>query len=156
MASGRVGAAVLGVLLVLAYAGGSALWVQTNSGWYQALRRPAWQPPDFVFGLIWPYNFVVLGIALVLIALRLEPREVATTLVVFAASVAASLLWSYLFYVPHHLGGATAALVTAAVLTVPVTLAAFRASTVMGWFLMPYQAWICIAASLCWGYWRLT
>lgn len=155
MTTGRIGAAALGVLLVLIYAGGSALWVQTSGSWYAALKRPWWQPPDVVFGLIWPYNFTVLGFALVFIAQRLNTTEIVIALSTFAASVVAALSWSYLFYVPHHLGASAIALGIAAVLTVPVLVLTFRASLVTGWLLVPYQLWILVATSLAWGYSRL-
>ena len=155
MSGARLGAAALGVLFVLAYAGGSALWVQTNGGWYSALKRPWWQPPDVVFGLIWPYNFVVLGVALVLVAQRLSSVEVAVALGCFAVSVVAALGWSYLFYVSHQLGLSAVSLGIAALMTIPVLMLTFRASTIGGWLLLPYQVWVLIATSLAWGYSRL-
>ena len=150
-----MGAAVLGVLLVLVYAGGSGFWVETNSAWYSALKRPWWQPPDIIFGLIWPYNFIVLGFAMVFIAQRLSRGQVIAALVVFALSVAAALLWSYLFYVSHSLGASAVALGAAALLTIPVVWFTFQASSIAGLLLLPYQAWVLVATSLAWGYSRL-
>ena len=152
MSASRITAAVLGIGLVLAYAGGSALWVQTASGWYLALRKPAWQPPDVVFGLIWPYNFLVLGIAMFVLARRGTEAALLIGLASLTTSVAAALLWSYLFYGPHSLTASTVALVLAAVLTVPLLVTVFRTSPALGWALVPYQLWLCVAASLSWGY----
>lgn len=155
MIGGRLGPAVLGVLLVVGYAVGSSLWLQNSGSWYSNLKRPWWQPPDVVFGLIWPYNFVVLGFAMVYIANRLNAGEVAIALVCFAISVAAALAWSYLFYVPHHLGASAIALGTTAVLTAPVLYFTFKASMLTGFLLVPYQLWVIVATSLAWGYSRL-
>ena len=152
MSTGRLGMAVLGVVIVLVYAGGSALWVQTDSAWWNSLNRPSWQPPDIVFGLIWPYHFTVLGFAMVFIAQRLSEWQIRTAIGIFALSVVAALAWSYLFYVPHQLGWSTVALAVAAVLTAPVLWFTFQASFVTGLLLVPYQIWICIATSLAWGY----
>jgi translocator protein len=33
---------------------GSGLWVNTGDGWYRSLNKPTLQPPDFIFGLLWP------------------------------------------------------------------------------------------------------
>ena len=155
MSATRLAVSVLGVLLVLAYAGASALWLENNSAWYIGLKRPWWQPPDVVFGLIWPYNFTALGIALVVVAQRLSYWQMGMAIGLFAVSVATATLWSYSFYSTHQLGPAAAALAITAVLTVPVVVYVFSASTLMGWLLMPYQLWIITAASLSWGYWRL-
>ena len=66
----RTVAAAAGIALVLIYMIGSSLWVNTGDSWYRDLAKPSWQPPSYLFGLIWPYNFVVIGIASVLIAQR--------------------------------------------------------------------------------------
>jgi tryptophan-rich sensory protein len=65
---------VIGVATVFVYAIGSGLWVNTGDNWYRSLNQPPWQPPDFIFGLIWPYNFVVLGIAAVTVSNQLLRR----------------------------------------------------------------------------------
>lgn len=155
MSAWRLAAATFGVALVIVYAGASGYWVQTDSAWYSALKRPWWQPPDVVFGLIWPYNFVVLGISMALVAGRLPRLHVAIAVGLFAASVASATLWSYWFYGPHLLGPAAAALAATVLLTLPLLYFVFQASTLLGWLLVPYQCWIAIATSLSWGYWRL-
>jgi tryptophan-rich sensory protein len=102
--------------------------------------------------LIWPYNFAVLGIASYQVSRSLTRIESITWLVFFGLSIAAALTWAYQFYVPHNFLFASIALTSAAVLTLPVLLLAFRASMAMGLLLVPYQIWVAIAASLAWGY----
>lgn len=155
MSSFRVWGAALGVLIVLVYAVGSGYWVQSSGSWYGSLRRPAWQPPDIVFGLIWPYNFVMLGLAAWVVSQQLVRASVIAWLCWFAASVAAALVWSQQFYVPHHLVTAAIALASAALLTIPVLMLTWRASTLIGALLLPYQVWVLVAASLSIEYARL-
>ena len=103
--------------MVFVYAIGSGVWVSSSPGWYATLNRPTWQPPDFIFGIIWPYNFVVLGFAAYNVAQSLSRNLALTWIVVFAASVASALTWAYQFYVPHNLSIAATALVITAILT---------------------------------------
>jgi benzodiazapine receptor len=145
-------AAVIGILLVAIYAFGSGMWVSNSSGWYFALNRPSWQPPDWVFGIIWPYNFIVLGISAFAVARSLSMKLVITWLVVFAVSVTAALFWAYFFYVPHNLVGAAVALPLAAIITIPIMILTFRVSVGIGIALLPYQIWILVASSLAIGY----
>ena len=145
-------AAALGIVLVLVYAIGSGIWVSNSPGWYSSLVRPPWQPPDFVFGIIWPYNFIVLGIASYKVATSLSKPVVTTWLLIFALSITAALVWAYQFYVPHNMGVAAFALGVAATLTMPLLLLTFRASLLMGVLLIPYQLWVIIATTLAWGY----
>jgi len=144
--------AAIGILFVFIYAFGSGIWVSSSPSWYSSLNRPSWQPPSAVIGLIWPYNFAVLGIASYQVSRSLTRIENITWLVFFGLSIAAALTWAYQFYVPHNFLFASIALTSAALLTIPMLLLTFRASLAMGLLLVPYQIWVAIAASLAWGY----
>ena len=148
-------ASSIGVALVLIYVIGSGLWVNTGDGWYRGLNQPAWQPPDFIFGIIWPYNFIVLGFAAVIVSNRLSAALVATYLIVFAITVACALTWAFQFYRPHNLEAASTALSCVAVLTVVLVVIASRASLPLALALLPYQVWVSIASFLSWTYARL-
>lgn len=135
------------VVVVVVYAALSGLWVGNDSGWYQRLAKPPWQPPDWVFGVIWPLNFLAL-IAAGIVVSRADPSRAAAVLAVLAVSVVFALGWAYLFYVPHALTGSAIALGVAAVLTWVVLV---MASRVVGWtglLLTPYAVWVSLATSL--------
>jgi benzodiazapine receptor len=148
----KVIAAAIGILYVFIYAFGSGIWVSSSPGWYASLNRPPWQPPSAIFGLIWPYNFIVLGIASYQVSKSLTRFENIIWLAFFGLSVLAALIWAYQFYVPHNFLIAAIALTSTAVLTIPMLFLTFRASLAMGLFLLPYQIWVAVAASLAWGY----
>jgi tryptophan-rich sensory protein len=147
----RYAIAASGIAIVLIYAIGSGLWVNTGDSWYANINKPSWQPPGFVFGIIWPYNFIVLGIASVVIAQRATTSTSLTYILFFALSVAAALTWAYLFYRPHNLTGAAIALTLTALLTIPMTYILFTISIPMAIAVMPYQVWVAIAAALNWS-----
>ncbi len=151
----RTVAAAAGIALVLIYMIGSSLWVNTGDNWYRDLAKPSWQPPSFIFGLIWPYNFVVIGIASVLIAQRASKVTTSIYLAFFALSVAAALIWAFQFYRPHNYLASAIALTAAALLTLPMTYIVATVSIPMAIAFAPYQIWVAIAASLSWGYWHL-
>jgi tryptophan-rich sensory protein len=147
--------AIIGIAILAAYVIGSGLWVNTGDNWYRTLNQPSWQPPDFIFGIIWPYNFIVLGIAAVTIAQKASTLNAVIYLAFFAFSVACALTWAYQFYRPHNLQVASIALIGTAVLTIPMIFIAFRTSTPIALALLPYQAWVATAASLSYQYSRL-
>ncbi len=93
-----------------------------------------------------------MGIAAFQISASLSRNEVLVWLTFFALSVAAALSWAYNFYVPHNLQFAAFSLGITALLTLPVLLLTFQASTLLGFALLPYQIWITIATTLAWGY----
>ena len=65
--------------------GGASGWL-SNSGygnaWFDALQKPSFMPPGWVFGVVWPILYALLGIALAMI--QAEPssprRQAALTL----------------------------------------------------------------------------
>jgi translocator protein len=78
----RSASSVIGIALVLVYVVGSGLWVNTGDGWYRSLNKPTLQPPDFIFGLLWPYNFIVLGIAAVVVSQRASSASLRDRLII--------------------------------------------------------------------------
>ena len=148
-------AAVAGIAIVAIYVIGSGLWVNTGDNWYRTLNQPSWQPPGYIFGIIWPYNFIVLGIAAVTIAQRATTTTTLIYLSFFALSVACALIWAYQFYRPHNLEFAVIALFGTALLTLPMLVIAFRTSIPIGIALVPYQVWVATAATLSYQYSKL-
>jgi len=149
-----IGAAI-GIAIVAIYVIGSGLWVNTGDNWYRTLNQPSWQPPGFIFGIIWPYNFIVLGIAAVTIAQRATTALSITYLTFFGLSVACALIWAYQFYRPHNLQFAAIALAGTVLLTLPMVMIAFKTSTSIGVALLPYQIWVATAATLSYQYSKL-
>ena len=146
---------VIGVATVFVYAIGSGLWVNTGDNWYRSLNQPSWQPPDFIFGLIWPYNFVVLGIAAVTVSNQLSTTKAIVYLSIFAFSVVFALTWAYQFYRPHNLFAASLALALVAILTLPMLFFIYQASPGVFIATIPYQLWVITAAYLSYNYAKL-
>jgi tryptophan-rich sensory protein len=136
------------VATVVVYAGLSRVWLDTDSAWYRGLDKPWFQPPDVVFGIIWPLNYLALLVVGVLVALREPAAAARRMLVVLAASVVLALGWSYLFSEERRPGAAAVALVGAAVLTWVLVALAGRARWWYAALLLAYAGWMTLAASL--------
>ncbi len=141
------------LVLVAIYIGFSSYWVDSSSEWWRSLKRPTWQPPDYVFGLIWPYNFLVLIVTTFVIADDSENYVLWTLF--FGITVAAATWWGYDFYRAKVFRRASIALILCAIFNVPLMVFTLNKSTTMFALLIPYQIWISTAASLATGYWYL-
>ncbi len=82
--------------LVLAFAGGALTDV---GAWYQGLRKPSWQPPNWVFAPVWTTIFVLAAWAAVA-AWHLAPDSAARTLLVtlYVINGILNVAWSLLFF----------------------------------------------------------
>lgn len=117
--------------------------------WYQALRKPPWQPPDWLFGPAWTVIFALTAASGVF-AWRDAPGRSAREwiLVLFACNGFLNVLWSLLFF---RLRRPDLALVEVAFLWLSILLPmlAFRRySPRASVLLIPYLAWVSFAAFL--------
>lgn len=124
----------------------------SNSGygnsWFEALEKPFFMPPGWLFGLVWPILYALLGIALALILQERPTRRRRYALILFFAQLLLNYAWSPIFF------GAQAiqlGLVTILVMTALAAMAArqfWRIRTLAGALMLPYLAWLCFAAAL--------
>lgn len=132
--------------LAVAAAGGLA----TDLGpWYQDLHKPAWQPPDWLFGPVWTLIFGLAALAFVMTWHRAPDRADRLRIVGwFALNGTLNVLWSVLFFRLHRPDWALAevGLLWLSILALIVVLA--RYSRTASWLLVPYLAWATFAAAL--------
>lgn len=128
---------------------GLGAWLTELSPWYYGLNRPAWQPPDWLFGPAWSVILTLASLS-ALLAWRAAPDRAGRLLVVvlFAANGALNILWSALFFRLRRPDWALfeVPLLWLSVLA-PVVLLA-PSSTVASLLLLPYLAWLSFAAAL--------
>lgn len=153
--SASLGTTALWLAIVAVYAALSTVWTARDPGWYAGLDRPSFQPPDLVFAVIWPLNFVALFVVGVWFTRSVGDATAWPAVGVLAVSVAASLAWAWLFYVPHRLSAAALALIVAAALTWVLLALVARAVPWAGLVLTPYALWLTTAAALSVQYARL-
>jgi translocator protein len=135
-------------LAALAVAGLGAL--ATDLGpWYQSLHKPAWQPPDWLFGPVWTLIFGLAALAGVAAWSRArKPALRRRVLALFALNAALNVGWSLLFFRLQRPDWALAEIgllwLSVVLLIVVVTPLARPAA----WLLAPYLVWVTFAAVL--------
>lgn len=132
-------------------AGSASGWL-SNSGfgnpWFDALDKPSFMPPGFLFGIVWPALYALMGIALAMILA--EPpsprRRAAVTL--FFLQLALNFAWSPIFFAGHGLSLAKYVIFVMAVLAAAAAGQFLRIRRVAGLLLVPYLLWLVFAATL--------
>jgi tryptophan-rich sensory protein len=117
--------------------------------WYEELRKPAWKPPDWLFGPAWTLIFTLTAVAGAQ-AWRLVPDRAGRTriVVLFAANGVLNVLWSVLFFRLQRPDWALleVPLLWLSVLALMITLGAH--SRALAWMLLPYLVWVSFAAAV--------
>lgn len=132
--------------MVLVVGGGSLIGAATPPGaWYAALEKPFFDPPGWIFGIVWPLLYVMIAIAGWRIFLR-APAGAAMRL--WAAQLALNFLWSPVFFVLHSPGGALAVVLALLATILAFIAAARRVDGVAALLFLPYAAWVAFASLL--------
>jgi tryptophan-rich sensory protein len=127
-----------------------ALSTQLGS-WYYQLRKPGWQPPDWLFGPAWTLIFALAALAAVVYWRREGDRDSRLlVLVAFTLNGFLNTLWSLLFFRLHRPDWSLyeVGFLWASILLLMVLLD--RASRAAATLLLPYLAWVSFAAFLNW------
>lgn len=129
--------------------------VRQNLGWYHALNRPPFTPPDEIFGLAWGLLYILFGISAFLVFKNLSEKPAQQALLPFGTQLTLNACWTMLFFGLHLPG--TSLLLLAAMLVQGIWLvrAFWRASRAAGILLLPYGLWLAYAAYLNAGFWLL-
>lgn len=135
------------VAVVVTYALLSSVWTDTSSEWYATLEKPAFQPPDVVFGIIWPLNFLAI-LTVGLLLTRAHPERAQQSLALLTVSVVFALGWSNLFSQERLLWPAAVSLMVAAALTWALVASVSRAGWGYAAGLLVYAGWMTLAAAL--------
>jgi translocator protein len=116
--------------------------------WYEALRKPTWQPPNWLFGPVWTTLYVMLAVALALL-LRARPgplRNVA--LAWFGVQLVLNAAWSPLFFGLEQPAIAFVSICLLWIALLGSIMAAFKVRALVGWLQVPTLAWVSFALVL--------
>jgi len=131
---------------------GSLIGIVSNSGlskdWYVPLAKPAFQPPGWAFGVVWTVLYTMMGIAMAAILNEPESPRRRIALVLFVAQLALNFAWSPIFFGGGMIDAGMLVIVAMIALLVMTIIAFWRIRPLAGALLLPYLAWLGLAAAL--------
>lgn len=125
------------------------------SEWYTQLRKPAWNPPNWLFGPVWTALYTLMAVAAWLVWRQGGFATQRRALSLFIVQLALNAAWTPLFFGLHWPGVAFAELLLLWTAISAATACFFKVSRTAGWLMLPYLAWVTFAAILNAALWRL-
>lgn len=117
--------------------------------WYQGLRKPAWQPPDLLFGPVWTVIYALTAYAGVLAWRHGRDRAQRLRLMGwFALNALLNVLWSEVFFRLQRPDWALIEWVPFWLSIVVLIVAVAQLSHAAAWLLAPYLGWVTFAGVL--------
>jgi translocator protein len=148
---------VLGLVgwLLLCFAAAALGGLFPPGEWYAQLKKPTWNPPNWIFGPVWIALYAMMAVAAWRVWRGAGFRDRARPLGLFLLQLALNAAWSPLFFGLQSPALAFAIIVLlwfAILATLPAFWCVNRMSGVL---LLPYLGWVSFAAALNFALWRL-
>ena len=153
-------ASALGLAVSLALSLGAGLvgglaTASSVKSWYPSLAKPAWTPPDWLFGPVWTLLYLMMGLAAWLVWRQAEAGRARRPLLLYALQLLLNTCWSLLFFGLRSPG---LALLEILLLWLAIAATLWAFARVRGWaaaLLAPYLAWVSFAVALNFAIWRM-
>ena len=146
MAMTRSPFATILIFLIVSVGGGLLIGlVSIPDGWFAALQKPSFQPPNWLFGPVWTVLYVLIGIAGARVFMK-APQS--TAFKVWLAQMVLNFMWSLSFFSLHSLVlalGVTVLLLIAIFTFIKLAWPIDRPSALL---FLPYAAWVAFATAL--------
>jgi len=131
--------------------GGLSGWL-SNSGygnaWFDALQKPSFMPPGFLFGIVWPILYALLGVALAMILAEPPSPRRQAALTLFGIQLMLNFAWSPIFFAAHDIQLANIVIFVMAVVAAIAARQFLKMRRAGGLLMIPYLAWLVFAATL--------
>ncbi len=144
--------AIFFTLLVACGAAAATGALFPTGAWYAALRKPSWNPPNWLFPVAWTTLYFCMSAAGALVAN--EPGS-GQAMALWAAQIGFNALWTPVFFGLKRMG---AGMVIVSILWLMVALtmlAMWQVNWIAGALFAPYVLWVSVAAALNFALWRL-
>jgi len=116
------------------------------TAWYESLAKPAWTPPNAVFGPVWTVLYV--GIAVAGWRVWRRKGRFVPALWLWLAQLVLNAWWSLLFFGLHRPDMALIDIVVLLATIAAFVFVARRHSALASWLFVPYAVWVSYATAL--------
>ncbi len=141
--------------LALTFAAASLGVLCLPGEWYAALKKPSWNPPNWIFGPVWTALYTIMAVAAWLVWRRGGFAEQRMPLTLFLVQLLLNAFWSPLCFGAKNLGFALADILFLWLALTATVVAFYRTTRLAGALLLPYLAWVTFASALNFTLWRL-
>lgn len=116
--------------------------------WYEALNKPSWTPPNWVFPIVWPILYTMMGISAWIVWKKYGFNRARQALIWFGFQLVLNAAWSWLFFGEHLIGTALAEILLLWIAILFTMMLFWEKSKAAGWLMLPYLLWVSYASAL--------
>ena len=116
--------------------------------WYKTLKRAPWSQPSYVFGIVWPILYTLMGISFYITWNDKKCFPYCNALTFFLIQLSFNLVWTTIFFKYKMPKLALLDLIATLVFTIITYVKFVPINRLASSLLLPYIVWMCLAFSL--------
>lgn len=128
---------------------GSFFTVDSIANWYITLNKPEFNPPNWIFGPVWIFLYLLMGISMFLIWREgLKNKNIKEAFVIFIVQLVFNTAWSIVFFGAQSIAGGLIVIIILLILIIICISKFMKISKLAGILLVPYLLWTLFATVL--------
>ena len=131
---------------------GGIFTVRAIPTWYVHLKKPSFNPPNWIFGPVWTILYALQGIAAYLV---FQQTGSGHAFWLFVVQLVLSAIWTPLFFGVKRIGAAFAEIIVLLASIIVTIIVFFEVNVTAAWLMTPYVLWVAFAAILNYKIWQL-
>jgi benzodiazapine receptor len=148
------------IACLIPFIGGTIVSLTTMGNmepWYSLIRKPEWNPPNWIFGPVWTALYIMMGYASFRVYDEGDGFRGAARwpIIIYLVHLVINLTWTPVFFYYHLLGAATIHILCVLVSLSITAVLFYRIDKLAGYLFIPYFAWVAFASYLCFTIWHL-
>jgi len=146
---------LLVAILICELAGGlgSIFNIKAIPRWYDKLKKPNFNPPNWIFGPVWTLLYLLMGISLYFVLI--SSANISLALIIFGIQLILNIFWSGIFFASHKPGWAFVEIIFMWIFIVLTLFVFYPISHIASYLLVPYLVWVSFASVLNFYVWEL-
>ncbi|MBA2612155.1 MAG: tryptophan-rich sensory protein [Bacteroidetes bacterium] len=117
-------------------------------GWFVELNKPIFNPPNYLFGPVWTFLYILMGISLFLIMQTPKVYARRRAIVIFVIQLFLNFCWSFLFFKFHLLCLAFIEIIVIWLSIITMIYAFKKINKTAAYLQIPYLLWVSFASVL--------
>lgn len=138
----------IGICFFVAWTGAQVSPGIASSEWYDALNKPSWNPPNWLFGPVWTLLYTLMGIAVWRVWNKFGFRYAKMALITFLIQLILNGMWSQLFFGIQTPGWAFLEIFFLIAAILATIMLFSKKDKTAAWLMAPYILWVSFAAVL--------
>ena len=152
----NLGSLIISILIAEAVCIIAAFFTRTMIPKYMELSKPWFSPPPYVFTIVWPILYLLMGIAAYRIYLKYKEGEGdRRALTFYGVQLLLNLLWPFLFFTFRLYGLSFIEIIVLLIFIILTTIAFFKKDKIAGFLMIPYILWVSFASVINFFIWML-